>query len=45
MHGVREVCHCSTPLQVADIFTKTLKTDQFVKMRNDLGVVFFETMN
>lgn len=44
-NGVLELIHCSIQLQVADILTKGVKTDQFVQLRTDLGVVSFETMN
>lgn len=43
--GVIEVCHCFTQQQLADIFTQSLKTDQFIKIRTDMSVTLFDTMN
>ena len=39
--GSIEVNHCSTQLQIADILTKGLKTDKFLKLRRDMGVTAF----
>lgn len=36
--GIVEMVHCSTQEQVADIMTKPLKLDAFLKMRDLLGV-------
>jgi hypothetical protein len=36
--GVVELAHCSTNDQIADIMTKPLKLESFVKMRTELGV-------
>lgn len=36
--GVIDIIHCSSENQIADIMTKPLKTDVFVKLRNLLGV-------
>ncbi|GAA0153908.1 transmembrane signal receptor [Lithospermum erythrorhizon] len=36
--GVITLVHCGTVDQVADIMTKTLKTDSFIKLRDALGV-------
>ena len=36
--GVIELKYCSSQEQIADIMTKPLKLDAFVKLRNQLGV-------
>lgn len=36
--GVIDIIHCSSENQIADIMTKPLKTDVFVKLQNLLGV-------
>jgi uncharacterized OsmC-like protein len=36
--GTIELVHCNTQEQVADMMTKPLKLDAFVKLRNLLGV-------
>ncbi|CAJ2647282.1 unnamed protein product [Trifolium pratense] len=36
--GVVELIHCSTDEQIADIMTKPLKLESFVKLRSKLGV-------
>jgi len=40
-----KVEYCSTMDQVADIFTKPVKRTQFLKLRRELGVVCFESLN
>lgn len=40
-----KVEYCSTLNQVADIFTKLVKRAQFLKVRRELGVVCFESLN
>lgn len=37
--GVVKLCYCPTEDQIADIFTKPLKLEQFLKLRRMLGVV------
>lgn len=39
--GVLEVVHCSIQKQMEDIQTKTIKTDQFLRLRDEIGVVSF----
>lgn len=39
--GIIEVCYCSTLEQFTDILTKAVKTEQFIKLRNKLGVLMF----
>jgi hypothetical protein len=36
---------CSSEDQQADIFTKAVKRDQFLKLRRNIGVVCFESLN
>ena len=36
--GVVRLVHCGTKEQVADIMTKPLKLDVFIKLREELGV-------
>lgn len=36
--GVVELIHCGTSEQMADIMTKPLKLESFLKLRNMLGV-------
>jgi hypothetical protein len=43
--GILELIHCSTQQQVADILTKPLKLDTFLKMRNLLGVHEYPGIN
>jgi len=38
-----KIVHCSTELQLADLFTKPLKIDRFVKLRSMIGMVKVET--
>ncbi|WJX32266.1 hypothetical protein P8452_20610 [Trifolium repens] len=40
-NGVLEVVHCSTQKQLADVMTKAIKTDQFLRLRDGIGVVSF----
>ena len=42
--GVLQVVHCSTDLQLADIFTKPLKVDRFIKLRSLIGMKEVETV-
>lgn len=43
--GVVELSYCSSGEQVADIMTKPLKLDQFLKLRNMLGMVEASKIN
>jgi hypothetical protein len=43
--GILELIHCSTQQQVADILTKPLKLDTFLKMRNLLEVHEYPSIN
>ncbi|GJY65031.1 retrovirus-related pol polyprotein from transposon TNT 1-94 [Tanacetum coccineum] len=43
--GVVELSYCSSEEQVADIMTKPLKLDQFLKLRNRLGMVEASKIN
>jgi hypothetical protein len=43
--GIIEVTHCPTQSQVADIMTKPLKTDAFVKLRGLMGVCSVSSVN
>ncbi|XP_058748407.1 uncharacterized protein LOC131621385 [Vicia villosa] len=36
-----EVVHCSTQKQLADVFTKTIKIEHFIYLRNEIGIVDF----
>ena len=36
--GTVELVHCGTPEQLADVMTKPLKLDAFLKLRGLLGV-------
>lgn len=38
-----QIVHCSIELQLADIFTKPLKVDIFIKLRSMIGMVEVET--
>jgi len=38
-----KIIHCSTELQLADVFTKVVKIDRFIKLRGLIGVVRLET--
>ncbi|KAK2439768.1 hypothetical protein QL285_011252 [Trifolium repens] len=40
-NGVLEVVHCSTQKQLTDVMTKAIKTDQFLRLRDGIGVVSF----
>ncbi|XP_058768547.1 uncharacterized mitochondrial protein AtMg00810-like [Vicia villosa] len=39
--GVLEVLHCSTQKQLTDVLTKAIKTNQFLPLRSEIGVVDF----
>lgn len=41
--GALQIVHCSTELQLADIFTKALKFDRFIKLRSLIGMKEVET--
>jgi len=43
--GVVEVTHCQTQNQIADIMTKPLKHDVFVKLRGLMGVCSVSSIN
>lgn len=40
-NGVLEVVHCSTHKQLADVMTKTIKTEYFINLRDEIDVVDF----
>ena len=41
--GALQIVDCSTELQLADIFTKALKVDKFIKLRSLIGMKEVET--
>jgi len=41
--GALQIVHCSTELQLADIFTKPLKVERFIKLRSLIGMKEVET--
>lgn len=41
-NGVLEVMHCSTQKQLANVLTKAIKTDQFLHLRDEIGVISFD---
>jgi len=41
--GALQIFHCSTKLRLADIFTKALKVDRFIKLRSLIGMKEVET--
>jgi len=41
--GALQIVHCSTELQLADIFTKVLKVDRFIKLISLVGMKEVET--
>jgi len=41
--GALQIVHFSTELQLADIFTKPLKVDRFIKLRSLIGMKEVET--
>src|ERR1051325_2172980 len=41
-NGTLEVVHCSIQKQLADVLTKTIKTDQFLRLRDEIRVVSFD---
>ena len=41
--GALQIVHCSTELQLADIFTKALKVDRFIKLRSLIEMKEVET--
>jgi len=43
--GVVEVIHCNTQNQIADIMTKPLKNDAFVKLRGLMGICSMPSIN
>ena len=43
--GVVKLVHCPTQEQIADIMTKPLKLDVFVKLRSLMGVCSFPDVN
>lgn len=43
--GVVKLVHCHTQEQIADIMTKPLKLDVFVKLRSLMGVYSFPGVN
>lgn len=40
-NGVLEVVHYNTQKQLADVLTKTIKTEHFINLRDGFGVVDF----
>lgn len=40
-NGVLEVMHCSNQKQLIDVLTKAIKTDQFLLLRDGIGVFSF----
>jgi len=38
-----QIVHCSTELQLADMFTKPLKVDRFIKLRSLISITKVET--
>lgn len=40
-NGVIEVVHVNTQKQLADVLTKTIKTEHFINLRDKIGVVHF----
>jgi len=38
-----KIVHCSTELHLADLFTKPLKVDKFIKLRSLIGMTKVET--
>jgi len=40
-----ELCYCKSDEQIADIFTKPLKVDSFLKLRALLGMCSIEEIN
>ena len=38
---ILEVVHCSIQKQLTDVLTKAIKTDQFLRLRDEIGVVNF----
>ena len=43
--GIVELVHCSTQEQVADIMTKPLKLEAFLKLRDELGMCVVSKVN
>jgi len=43
--GAVELCYCKSDEQIADIFTKPLKVDSFLKLRALLGMCSIEEIN
>jgi len=41
--GAMQIVHCSSELQLADIFTKPLKVDRFIKLTSFIGMARVET--
>ena len=41
--GSLQIVYCSTELQLADLFTKPMKVDRFIKLRNMIGMKEMET--
>lgn len=40
-NGMLEVVHCSTHKQLVDVLTKAIKTEYFINLRDEFGVVDF----
>jgi hypothetical protein len=43
--GVVELSYCNSQIQVADIMTKPLKLEQFLRLRNMLGMIEASKVN
>lgn len=43
--GVLEIVHCSTQKQLADMLTKAIKTEQFIHLKDEIGIVDFNQLN
>lgn len=44
-HRASKVVHLPTEIQLANVFTKVVKIDKFVKLRSMIGVVTLENLN
>jgi len=43
--GALKIIHCSTELQLADMFTKAVKVERFNKLRGLIGMVKIKNFN
>lgn len=44
-NGVLKLIYCPTEDQLADLLTKAVKPDRFIKLREEIGVICFEDLN